>query len=57
MEIRKVQKHGNSLAVNLPPSFVQNLDLSDGDYVEVSLTVDKLIVIKKATFKHEGVRT
>lgn len=57
MEIRKVQKHGNSLAVNLPTAFAKNLQLLDGDYVELTLPVDKQILITKADLKHKEVGT
>lgn len=57
MEIRKIQKNGHSLAVNLPPKFATNLGLSEGDFVEISLTVDRNILITNLKPKPEDVRT
>lgn len=57
MEIRKIQKNGHSLAVNLPPKFATNLGLSEGDFVEISLTVDHSILITNLKPKLEDVRT
>jgi len=52
MEIRKLQKHGNSLSVNLPPAYHANLGLKSGDYVELALTVDHRIILSKYQPKH-----
>lgn len=54
MEIRKLQKHGNSLSINIPPAFVTTLQLHAGDYVELALTVDQGMTIFKCKPKPTG---
>lgn len=47
MELRKVQDNGNSLCVNLVPSFCRSLGIKKGDYVEQLLSIQKHIVVKR----------
>lgn len=45
MELRKVQKSGNSLYITLPRNYLSQLDLKLGDYVRVSLRVGHLDLV------------
>ena len=46
MDLRKVQRNGNSLCVNLVPAHCRSLGIKEGDYVEQKLSVQRQIVIK-----------
>lgn len=43
----QVAKWGNSLAVRLPASVVEALQLKDGDDIEIHIAGDKVFEIKK----------
>lgn len=47
MEIRKIQKNGDSLCVNIPSKYLSSLKLYLGNPVSLTLTVSKAIVIRK----------
>lgn len=47
MELRKVLKFNSVLGLTLPKAYTNNLELEHHDYVEVSLSVNKTITIKK----------
>lgn len=47
MEIRKVQKFGDSNVIAIPPKFLNHLHMRRGDYVEVYLCKKNTIIIKK----------
>lgn len=49
MEIRKIIKVGNSIAVCLPFTFSRRLDLAPGSYVECKLDAQGNIVISPHT--------
>lgn len=53
MEIRKVRKVGNSLALTLPKGFLEYLGIFKNDYVRVDLTKES-IVVRKLKSKVEG---
>ena len=57
MEIRKLQQHGHSVAVNLPPKYLVNLHLNTQDYVLIELTPDKRIIISKYVPKQTEILT
>ena len=46
MEIRKLQKCGNSVSINLPSPYVKAMGASPGSQVQVTLTAAKWILIK-----------
>lgn len=47
MEVLKVNRNGNSRAVNLPSKFCDKLSIKLGDFVDCTLTVkDEIIIIK-----------
>lgn len=46
MEFRRLQRHGNSIACNIPPAYLGSLKLKEGDYVSLTLTVKKRIIIE-----------
>lgn len=47
MEVVKVNKNGNSRAVNLPVKFADKLGIKIGDFVDCTLTVkDEIVIIK-----------
>jgi antitoxin component of MazEF toxin-antitoxin module len=54
MEIRKIQKDGNSLVVPLPPKYLTAANLNTGDRVTITLTVEKEILISKLNHKPNG---
>lgn len=45
MDLRKVQRNGNSLCVNLVPSHCRSLGIKEGDYVEEVLSVQRRILV------------
>lgn len=47
MEIRKVQKFGDSNVIAIPPKFLNHLHMHRSDYVEVYLCKKNTIIIKK----------
>ena len=46
MEIRKVRKVGNSLALTLPKGFLEYLEIYKNDYVRIDLTGESIVVRK-----------
>lgn len=53
-ERRKVQRNGHSLCVNLIPAHCRALDLKDGSYVEMDLSVQRRILISPERDKVKG---
>jgi antitoxin MazE len=49
----QVAKWGNSLAVRLPASIVQVLDLKEGDDITIQITADRTFDITKTPTKPE----
>ena len=47
METRKIQNHGNSLAMNLPLPYCKTMNLAAGDIALIRLSVDKKMIITK----------
>lgn len=45
MDLRKIQTNGNSLCVNLVPAHCRSLGLKHGDYVELTLSVQRRILV------------
>lgn len=45
MNLRKIQANGHSLCVNLVPAHCHSLGLKSGDYVELSLSVQRRILV------------
>jgi antitoxin component of MazEF toxin-antitoxin module len=45
MEMRKAQKNGNSIAVNLPTQYASGARIAVGTLCEVKLDVNKRIII------------
>jgi len=43
----KIQKWGNSLALRIPKSYAEALELNEGASVKIKIVKDKLIVSKK----------
>jgi AbrB family looped-hinge helix DNA binding protein len=45
----KLRKAGNSLAITVPKSWLQQLDLKEGDYVLLEKIIDKIVMRKART--------
>ena len=43
----KIQKWGNSLALRIPKSYAETLELKEGAGVKIKIVKDKLIISKK----------
>ena len=52
----QVSKWGNSLAIRLPASVVNALDLKEGDDIEVRIMEDRLFKVNKKPSKRERLK-
>ena len=48
-----VSKWGNSLAIRLPSSVVEALDLNEGDDIEIVIADERVFQVKKKASKQE----
>ena len=56
MQLRKLLYFNGSNALILPIAFVKHLEASPGDYMEVGLSKDKAIIIRKHIMPNERKR-
>lgn len=52
----QVSKWGNSLAIRLPASVVQTLELKEGDDIEVVIADDRVFKVRKKPGREEILR-
>jgi len=45
--VTKVQKWGNSLAVRIPKSYAKEINLEEGNQIDIKLDVNKIIISPK----------
>ena len=48
-KLQKLRKAGNSLAITVPKTWLQQLDLKEGDYVLLEKILDKIVLRKART--------
>jgi AbrB family looped-hinge helix DNA binding protein len=48
-KLEKLRKAGNSLAITVPKTWLQQLDLEEGDYVLLEKILDKIVLRKART--------
>jgi AbrB family looped-hinge helix DNA binding protein len=48
-KLQKLRKAGNSLALTVPKTWLQRLDLKEGDYVLLEKILDKIVLRKART--------
>ncbi len=52
----QVSKWGNSLAIRLPASVVQTLELKEGDDIEVIIADDRVFKVRKKPGRQDALR-
>ena len=50
----QVSKWGNSLAVRLPAAVVENLDLKEGDQIEIRVAEDRVFEVRRDKSKERA---
>lgn len=56
VNIMQVSKWGNSLAIRLPASVVQTLELKEGDDIEVVIADDRVFKVKRKPGREDILR-
>jgi len=52
----KIVKWGNSQGIRIPKAFLQNINISENDIVDVTLENEKIVITKVEVNKHKSTK-